>query len=340
MGFFEFVRKVVYIALLIKIIVFIYKRFAVKTTNKINVMTKIEPNINPSEVKEYKKIINKNKKISDYKMNARIYLIIAIILISIILLYSYIFIIKSEKGIIIFGIMVFAVFICLLKYYEENAKCVKFYNEEIISDLLKRYNSSYNYLTNLGVCSADFMDSGLLIHADKYESTNLITGEINNFDFKMSKLITYQKVENDGKISYIETFDGMFAEIELNTNIKDDLIIIPTTLLNKTGQTLIDNEEFEQIFNIYSKNKITALRILTPDFTSEIMDIYNNCGFDFSLSIKGNKLYICFHVPGMFKINSISNSRVAIKCIKNALIIKNIDLYMERLIKGINKSNV
>lgn len=337
------------IANIILILSFIYALFLVLRSflkkNKINKKNIV--NLNKEDVEKYQDLILKDKEINKYKKRMDFYNIrIICLLFGSIISFIIIFFVVFDSFLLIFIFIIILIFCLDRLFWMGLSKKIDVHNisqiyvSKIMTKLIKKYNPDYKYYIYQGIDKQMLLRAKLIDQYDDCFSNNLITGRIDNCDFQMAKTVIIEKNKSNNDSKYSEKYNGIFSTIQLNKIIDDEIIITKDTLLNGEKNVIIDNEEFESVFNVYSKNRIMALRILTSDFTSEIMDIYNNCGFDFSLNISKNTLYIFFFVPDMFEFDLKESNEITIDCIKNMNIIKNIDLYIQRIVKSINALSV
>ena len=62
----------------------------------------------------------------------------------------------------------------------------------------------------------------------------------------------------------------------------------------------MDSEEFEKIFDVFSKDKILAMQILTADVMESLIKFKNKYDIDFEIVLMNNNIYLRFFVSNMF----------------------------------------
>ena len=113
--------------------------------------------------------------------------------------------------------------------------------------------------------------------------------------------------EKDGHVTYSTLFHGLFACIEMDAFVKDNIKIRKNSVkfFDRKERIEMDSGEFEKIYDLYSVNKIYAMQL----FTAEILQLF----VDFrkispEITIKGNKLYIRFETGNIFEANLFKES--------------------------------
>ena len=181
--------------------------------------------------------------------------------------------------------------------------------EIILPTLLKSYNNEIQYDHYHGVSSKTYNEARFEYY-DRFHSEDLIKGKINDCEYEMSEVHTEEEYrDKDGDTHYRTVFNGTFAKINLNKDFKSTICIINNNikLFSRDNYITIDNEEFEKIFDVFTTDKILAMRLLSPDVTTKMIDLYNKTGLYFEIKIINDKLYIRFYTSSIMEL-SFSNS--------------------------------
>ncbi len=130
----------------------------------------------------------------------------------------------------------------------------------------------------------------------------------------MAELHIEKKVKNKDRTTYIPMFDGLFAMSQISKNVCEELKISPDKFkfFGNYKKTVLDSSEFEKRFDVYSSDKIIAMRILSPDTMEALTSFYDKYKVDFEVLIKGNDLYLRFFTGNLFeykRLKSMSNKK-------------------------------
>ena len=283
----------IFIALIFIIMMMSSKKKKINTANNsIEIINKYKPII--------QKIINNNndvnearKKYKSSKSTIKIICCIIIILSVVVAIYS--------KNYHIFIITIVTPLVGLtLTNFRNDTKLI--YNN-IIPNIVRDYNDNmtYNHYKNINRSEykkADFEEF------DTYHSEDLITGSINNCPYQISEIETQvEETDDEGNKDYTTSFSGTFAKIELNKNFNCTIEIVNeyTNFSTRDNHITMDNEEFEKIYDVFTDDKILAMRLLTPDVTSKMIDLYNETGIYFEIKIVNDIMYIRLHTAESFE---------------------------------------
>ena len=113
-----------------------------------------------------------------------------------------------------------------------------------------------------------------------------------------------QNVVRRGKNTYTEEiFQGIFARCTSLNNINTTIKITRNKLkiLDSKDRIQMDSGEFEEYFDVYAEDKITAMRILTSEIMQCLIDFKNKYDLDFEIVFKNNVIYSRFFTGPMFE---------------------------------------
>lgn len=155
---------------------------------------------------------------------------------------------------------------------------------------------------------------------DRYSSQDLIKGTLeSNTPFNLAEILTQKRVQDDeGHIYYQNIFSGLFIDAKLPKNINSTIYFkkdkgnnsflnkIPlfNSPLNKMKIEL-DSPEFEEVFDVFSDNRMLTMQILSVDIMQMIVEFKREMKFDFEITIKENDLFIRFKCGQMFENGNI-----------------------------------
>lgn len=191
-----------------------------------------------------------------------------------------------------FAVVAIILVLVFLYLRTKNTKQVLF--EIIFPTLLKTYNNEIQYSHQMGI-SSNLYAEARFEHYNRFSIEDYIIGKICGCDYQISDILTEREhVVEAGNRSYTPIFSGTFAKVTLNKNFNSTICIVNNKikLLNRDDYITIDNEEFEKRFDVFTNDKILAMRLLTPDVTTKMIDIYNQTGIYFGIKIIKNFMYI------------------------------------------------
>ena len=129
-------------------------------------------------------------------------------------------------------------------------------------------------------------------------------------------------------------FSGLFAHANSTKSINYFIKISKNRLNKKKDKIDMDSSDFEEIFDIYSENKIYAMRILTSDVMMLLWDFYQKYELKFEVILSGNKIYLRFYTGNIFDVKLFGNSMNK----KNLFIYYSIMDFVAELTKSINNA--
>lgn len=210
------------------------------------------------------------------------------------------------------------------------------YKEKVIKFALKEYDDKLDYSPLNGISSAQY-DMGNFGTYDVFNSEDLIKGVILGHNFMMSDVhIQYTYEDSEGNTVSQTLFNGPVAIVELSKHVDFELEIKwnSNKVINKNKIVEVDNLEFEEVFDVYTNDKIKAMVVLTPAVTNRMLDLYKKYGFEFQFKFVGNYMYFRFFSGNLFIANSKSPREEAIGVAKYFEIIDGIKDIMKEVIES------
>lgn len=233
---------------------------------------------------------------------------------------------KAKNGAIFLCVLILAsVLVRLSDYYKSSymilfniALCISFfiykcnesnykiiYKKEVITSFIKLVSDKLEYMPTSS--EFDFMK-------EQYKYANFDNSmskgaELNDYiegtlsDDTFVKMVNLQMAKRRGNDDKIELNEGIFAYVDCDKDIGIDIkISINQFEISKQyNKVEMDSTEFEKCFDIYSENKILAMRLLTSDVMQTLVDFYNKYNIDYEIVIRYNRIYMRFFTGSMFE---------------------------------------
>ena len=129
-------------------------------------------------------------------------------------------------------------------------------------------------------------------------------------------------------------FNGLFAYADSAKNINYFIKISKNKVIKKKHKVDMDSSDFEEIFDIHSRNNVYTMRILTPEVMMLLWDFYQKYELKFEVILSGNKIYLRFYTGNIFDVKLFGNSMNK----NNLFIYYSIMEFVVELTKSINKA--
>lgn len=226
-------------------------------------------------------------------------------------------------------------------YFDEHFREFKSeYKDAVLKPLFKRLNFKYSKFGH--VHALDIMHSGLLDGFDTQDGNDFVRGSVGDVRFSFSD-ITLSRIKyslfKDIMLGYLFSrtkkpkFMGLFYTADFNKSIKTPIKITSKPKLFRT-KILMDNYDFNELFNVYCSDMVFANYILTPVFMERLLTLENFAKGGIKISFDRNKIFIVLNKgkdsfePNLFKSVKNRDNFVAIRHEIFAVlsIIKNLNL--------------
>lgn len=214
--------------------------------------------------------------------------------------------------------------------------------DEILPDIIKKQFNDFNYNHNSGISRGTYCEARFE-GFDRYHSDDLIEGKVCGSDFVMSEVHTERESrDSEGHTTYITVFRGAFAKVNLNKDLGCFINIINNKikLFSRDYYTTIDNEAFEKIYDVFTDDKIKTLRLLTPDVTTKMIDLYNETGIYCEVKINNNLLYIRLYTGALFSFSFSNPEKESLMVGRSLAVIDSVFKIMENFIKEVEEFDV
>lgn len=184
------------------------------------------------------------------------------------------------------------------------------YKENVIKKIVTTLNSDFNYIAegskDLTLIKSIYEKTGVLgKKIEHFMVDDYIKGHIQNGEYIRIVDLEAASEDNDGK--NVEIFYGIFAFFICEKNFYNPVIIANKKTNNKYLVEL-DNEEFNKIFNVYSKDKNLAVRILTHEVMESLIEFSKKNGVTYEIILNENAISFKFFTGQMFEPNLSENS--------------------------------
>ncbi len=183
------------------------------------------------------------------------------------------------------------------------------FKEKVIAPLVSNIFEDGKYEPNNGLTKSQYMAAEYKDDIDRYESEDLITAKITlndnvKSDLQFSEVHTMSKhTDSDGHSSYSTEFRGLAGEMQLGKDVGTKIYIRNNSEINKAtkNRVKLDMSEFENKFDVECEDKILAVRLLTSDVMTEMLELYNKFKYKFEIHILNQKIYMRLHTGEMFE---------------------------------------
>lgn len=261
----------------------------------------------------YERVCNSSKdRLKEVKnKNNKFILIVALIAI---FLNFCIYIFADQKDITLLTI---SLSICLIIILIVNAFKIykKVYKSCVIESLVKEYNEKLYFDPIVGIPKMEYIISNFDNHVDEYFSEDRISGRLKNGEpIQLAEIATYiieEYTDDSGKREEqkIETFRGMYGIVKLEKTISSEIKVSTNSNIKRfNNQRMeVDSTEFEKYYDIFSKDKITAMSIFTSDLIEKYIDIMNISNRPLEIKIQDNLIFFRFRCGQMFEPPTFSD---------------------------------
>lgn len=251
------------------------------------------------DINNYINMLTNNKDLesarSSYKNSKLIALIFVAILATIAVIFEF-----FNPFIVFFGIVGSIIIISI-----GTAKYGKIYKEQVISSIIKSYDKDMKYNPTSGI-TLNVYKTGKFESFDRYATEDLIVGNVCGFEFALADVHTEdESTDSEGRTTYTTVFRGPVAVLELN-KLNDLMLYISDNhvkILKGNSYVELDNQAFEEKYDVFTNDSVVAMRILTPTITTKILEMHDKFGFFFEIKLIDGLLFFRFHCDTLFNPN-------------------------------------
>lgn len=164
---------------------------------------------------------------------------------------------------------------------------------DVIKTIVYGVFPSAKYSRGEGIPSSEYRGYFFGDRCDRFFSEDLIaTNDKTNLNF--SEVCTKCMYKNkEGDYDYRTSFLGIAGYFDLPKSIDTKIYITADKKLEKKTEdkVCLDMPEFEEIFDVYTGNKITAVALLTADVMTELIEMKNKLNLMFDIAIENDRVY-------------------------------------------------
>ncbi|MFL1707202.1 DUF3137 domain-containing protein [Campylobacter sp. MOP7] len=195
------------------------------------------------------------------------------------------------------GVVVYALTNFMLTETKEREFKGRF-KQQIISAIVQSYGLRYSPSGGVGL--DDFLQM-YKINVNKHEVEDFIHGEIDGVSVKFSDFVAYEDMNKmtllrvEGDEEFTVRFKGVIFVADFNKQFSDVTVVNHKKefMLNLYGHKVhMDNVKFEEMFNTYSTDEVSARYVLSPLLMERLEELGAKFNAPLSALFKDNKLYI------------------------------------------------
>jgi len=222
----------------------------------------------------------------------------------------------------------------------------------IVSDLLKKEFDEVSYHANEGFSREFIADTELVSMGNIYSSNDLVSGNYRNVAFKQADVHIQQHTQSGKTSTTVTLFKGRWLIYTFNKRFTGFLQIRsnenrlfgnskPMRWFNdkqNTSRIKLENEAFNERFNIYASDEHEAYYILTPHFMEKLLRLDDSLDGNLVVGFIDNEVHLALYnnsdafEPSIFRpiddkyYQEVQNDIELIKMIVDDLTL-DIDLY-------------
>ena len=199
------------------------------------------------------------------------------------------------------GVLYIAIYLTKLQAAASDFK------DQLMSAVLGEFFTKVSHDKHKGLSLVDVMASELLSKPDRFYSNDLIIGEYNGVDFRLSD-VTLQRVTSNGKTTTVTTyFRGPVMVFDFHKQTDGKLIVQETMrgeLFTKYKRIKLESVSFNKTFHTYSTKDQLAFYILTPHFMERLLRLEDEVDGNFYFSFIDGKMYVAlYNNKDLFEFN-------------------------------------
>lgn len=222
------------------------------------------------------------------------------------------------------------------------------FKEKIIKPLIMNMFEASKYEPLEGISRIDYRKAGYNEPFDRYSSEDLVIAPL-RIDGEISSFITFAEVlteresrDSEGRTTYTTVFNGLAGSFLIPKNLERKIYIRANgrvSSLNK-NKVKMDMTEFEKKFDVESDDPILAMRILTSDVMTEMLDLYERYKYRFEINIINDTVYMRLSTGALFEPSVFSSSMEYKQIEKYYLVLKALITIAEHIYQTVYRLDV
>lgn len=197
----------------------------------------------------------------------------------------------------------------IIKHAGKNkqASYKSIYKDEVIGKLVNTYDPGLSFDRTRSIARQDY-NKGQFEFYELYYSNDLIYGDLNGKTYvQMGDVLTQtQSTDSDGNTSTYTVFQGLFCMCALSVSTNNTLKIrADKGILGKAfggkKQVNMDSQEFEKNFDVYSDDKVLAMRLLTSDIMDFMISFKKENKIKFDFTVLDDMAYVRISSSDLFE---------------------------------------
>jgi hypothetical protein len=160
------------------------------------------------------------------------------------------------------------------------------FKKEIIERIIHFISSDLSYDPKGFVSREDFRKSRIFLQKiDRYKGDDYVQGLIDKTHFRFSEIHAEYRVKNKDSSSYHTIFKGLFFIADFNKSFEGSTVLTPNILgggkrllkrmaglARREKYVELEDPAFNQLYNCYADDDVTARYILSPSLMQRIVD--------------------------------------------------------------------
>lgn len=235
-----------------------------------------------------------------------------IVIISTFIVFIFSVAILQAKTILLIPIIIMLIYFFLFNFEKKEMSYNDIFKRSVIRMLVEECREDLKYNQHSGTTAnvyrnADFESFDRFKSEDNISGTSEEGHEINICEVHTEK----EEKSKDTPTVYRTLFHGVFVYTEFEKYIPGEIKIRKNKsikLLDMDEYLVMDSGEFEKIYDVYCKDKIVTMQILTADTMQMLMDFQKQNKIIPEITIKRNQLFLRFSTGSMFESNILGET--------------------------------
>lgn len=248
-----------------------------------------------------------------------------------------------------------AIFIGIVKTNNTNNKIStrgktysEVFKEKIVGPIIENAFSEAQYNAKSGISQLDYNRARYKEGYDRFHSEDLVIAPLRIKD-EITTFITFSEVhtervstDSEGHKQVSTVFHGLAGSFLLPKSIEKNIFIRSNGRISRANKNKVnmDMSEFEKLFDVECQDNILAMRILTADVMSAMVELYQQYKYRFEISITNDTVYMRLRTGPVFEPNIFGNSMEYKQLEKYYLILRAITNIASQVYDTINRLEI